>query len=55
LSPRALPLQAAVPLDGNAAAALLRELFALDVTASEVTCGSCGIVALVGETTSSCD
>jgi hypothetical protein len=30
-----------VPLDGNAAAGLLRERFALDVTAAEVTCGSC--------------
>jgi Family of unknown function (DUF6510) len=39
-----------LPLDGNAAAGLLRELFALDVTAAEVTCGSCGVVALVGET-----
>ena len=39
-----------LPLDGNAAAGILRELFALDVTAAEVTCGNCGIVALVGET-----
>src|SRR5262245_64689323 len=39
-----------LPLDGNAAAGLLRELFALDVTAAEVTCGNCGIVAMVGET-----
>jgi hypothetical protein len=37
-----------LPLDGNAAAGLLRELFALDVTAAEVTCGSC--VAMVAET-----
>ena len=35
-----------LPLDGNAAAGLLRELFALDVTAAEVTCGRCGIVVL---------
>src|SRR5262245_66680865 len=27
-----------LPLDGNAAAGILRELFALDVTAAEVTC-----------------
>jgi Family of unknown function (DUF6510) len=39
-----------LPLDGNAAAGLLRELFALDVTAAEVTCGSCGTVGMVGET-----
>ena len=39
-----------LPLDGNAAAGILRELFALDVTAAEVTCGNCGIVAMVGET-----
>jgi hypothetical protein len=42
--------EVALPLDGNAAAGLLRELFALDVTAAEVTCGNCGIVAMVGET-----
>jgi Family of unknown function (DUF6510) len=42
--------EAGLPLDGNAAAGLLRELFALDVTAAEVTCGSCGVVAMVGET-----
>jgi hypothetical protein len=41
--------QARHPVDGNAAAGLLRELFALDVTAAEVTCGSCGIAAAVGE------
>ena len=39
-----------VPLDGNAAAGLLCELFALDVTAAEVTCSCCGVVAEVGET-----
>ena len=42
--------EAGLPLDGNAAAGLLRELFALDLTAAEVTCGSCGTVAMVGET-----
>jgi Family of unknown function (DUF6510) len=41
---------AGLPLDGNAAAGLLRELFALDMTAAEVTCGHCGVVAMVGET-----
>jgi hypothetical protein len=39
-----------LPLDGNAAAGILRELFALDITVAEVTCGNCGIVAMVGET-----
>ena len=39
-----------LPLDGNAAAGLLCELFALDMTAAEVTCGCCGVVAEVGET-----
>jgi Family of unknown function (DUF6510) len=36
-----------LPLDGNAAAGLLCELFALDVTAAEVTCSCCGVVAEV--------
>jgi len=39
----------AVPLDGNAAAGLLGELFALDVTVATLTCGGCGSVAAVGE------
>jgi hypothetical protein len=42
--------EAGLPLDGNAAAGLLRELFALEVTAAEVTCGSCGVAAMMGET-----
>ena len=37
-----------LPLDGNAVGGLLRELFALDVTAAEVTCAGCGTVAPVG-------
>lgn len=37
------------PLDGNAAAGLLREVFAMEVTAADVTCGGCGAVAQVGE------
>ena len=41
--------EASLPLDGNAAAGLSRELFALDMTAAEVTCGRCGVVAMVGE------
>jgi hypothetical protein len=42
--------EAGLPLDGNAAAGLLCELFALDVTAAKVMCDSCGVVTLVGET-----
>lgn len=37
------------PLDGNAVAGLLSELFAIDVTAARVTCGGCGSVSVVGE------
>jgi Family of unknown function (DUF6510) len=39
---------AAMPLDGNAEGGLLGELFALDVTAAEITCAGCGAVAAVG-------
>ena len=39
-----------LPLDGNAAAGLLGELFAVDVTAAEITCGMCGVVGVVGAT-----
>jgi Family of unknown function (DUF6510) len=42
--------QGAMPLDGNAAGGLLGELFALDVTAAEITCAGCGAVAAVGAT-----
>ena len=35
-------------LDGNAAGGLLRELFALDVTAAEIICAGCGAVAEIG-------
>ena len=35
-------------LDGNAAGGLLRELFALDVTAADATCASCDAVGPVG-------
>jgi hypothetical protein len=38
----------AVPLDGNAARGLLRELFARDVTAAEIVCAGCGAVAAIG-------
>jgi hypothetical protein len=34
----------------TSAAGLLRELFALDMIAADVTCGNCGVVAMVGET-----
>ncbi len=37
------------PLDGNAAAGLLSELFAVDVTVARITCGGCGTISLVGE------
>lgn len=40
---------AGVLLDGNSAAGLLGELFALDVTVATLTCGGCGAVARVGE------
>jgi hypothetical protein len=39
-----------LPLDGNSAAGLLREIFAFDVTAAEISCGSCGADVEVGET-----
>ena len=35
-------------LDGNAAAGLLAELFAFDVTTAEAVCAGCGAVAAVG-------
>jgi hypothetical protein len=38
-----------VPLDGNAAAGLLREWFTFDVTAAGVTCGGCAATAQIGE------
>jgi hypothetical protein len=38
------------PLDGNAAAGLLRELFALEMTEAEITCDSCGAVGAIGTT-----
>jgi hypothetical protein len=41
--------EGAVPLDGNAAAGLLRELFVLDLTVASLTCEGCGAVATVAE------
>lgn len=35
-------------LDGNAAAGLLREIFAFEVTTATTTCGGCGQASLVG-------
>ena len=36
-------------LDGNAAAGVLQELFAFEVTAARGTCAWCGLTAHVGE------
>ncbi len=36
------------PLDGNSAAGLLHELFAVDLTSANVTCVGCGTVAEIG-------
>jgi hypothetical protein len=38
------------PLDGNAAGGLLTELFALDMTTSEVVCDGCGATLELGAT-----
>ena len=35
-------------LDGNAAAGMMREVFALELTAARGACGSCGAVAEMG-------
>jgi hypothetical protein len=35
-------------LDGNAAAGLLAEIFAFDITSTEAVCGGCGAAAPVG-------
>ena len=35
-------------LDGNAIGGLLREIFTLEMTAAQTTCGSCGAVNPVG-------
>jgi hypothetical protein len=39
---------AALPLDGNAVAGLLGEVFACEMTVALVTCGGCGASAPVG-------
>lgn len=35
-------------LDGNAAAGLLSEIFALDLTVAQATCGGCGSIDSIG-------
>jgi hypothetical protein len=39
---------AAIPLDGNGVAGLLREVFACEMTVAVVSCGGCGAAAPVG-------
>lgn len=39
----------AIPLDGNAVAGLLGEVFAREMTVAVVTCGGCGATAPIGE------
>jgi hypothetical protein len=41
-------LNRALMLDGNAVAGLLREVFALEMTASPTRCGHCGAVGALG-------
>jgi hypothetical protein len=45
-----MQLRSDTALDGNAAGGLLRELFALDVTAAEIVCAGCGAAAEIGAT-----
>jgi len=40
--------EARLRLDGNAAAGMLRELFARDVSAARGACACCGAIALLG-------
>ena len=40
--------ESAFPLDGNAVAGLLREVFACEMTAAIITCGGCGDAGPVG-------
>lgn len=40
--------QAEMKLDGNAIGGLLAEIFALEMTSAETTCGGCGKVHAVG-------
>jgi hypothetical protein len=41
--------ESAVPLDGNAVAGLLGEVFAREMTVAAVTCDGCGAAAPLGE------
>jgi hypothetical protein len=38
----------AAPLDGNAAAGLLGEIFAIEITSATITCEGCGASAQIG-------
>jgi hypothetical protein len=40
--------ETAGPLDGNAAAGLLEQLFTFEVTVADVTCAGCGLVLPLG-------
>jgi hypothetical protein len=42
--------ESSLPLDGNSAAGLLREIFAFDATVAQISCSTCGIRTDVGET-----
>src|SRR5687767_185250 len=42
------PVADALRLDGNAAAAILSELFVPDLTAARITCGHCGATRAMG-------
>jgi hypothetical protein len=42
------PMDTEFALDGNAAAGLLQEFFACEVTAATLKCGTCGATHLVG-------
>jgi len=41
--------EVSAPVDGNAIAGLLRELFAFEATTANITCGGCGVAARIGE------
>lgn len=43
-----MPVHDSQPVDGNAVAGLLTEVFALDMTTAAVICAGCGIAAEVG-------
>jgi hypothetical protein len=39
----------ALRMDGNAAAGILQEIFALEITTASGTCDHCGVTGLIGE------